>query len=152
MHSRLDGDRGMPPCPAQMVGRSKETRPISAFLTDLSSFLLNQKCVLTNIVVPVNPICPCLVSPGGRKISVSPKPNTIIKVSRVAEEADCSVCTFQGSSQVCKPKQLTLANAANVSLEFTCPQPQDVFAVEINRKIGGTITDIRRMNVSNSFD
>lgn len=67
---------------------------------------------------------------------VSPTPDTIIRISRVEEELDCSVCENRGSNQVCNPKLLTLENAANVSVEFTCPQPQDVFTVEIDRRIG----------------
>lgn len=67
---------------------------------------------------------------------VSPKPDTIIRVVRVQEELDCSVCENRASGQVCEPKGLTLKDATNASVEFTCPQPQDVFAVEINREIG----------------
>lgn len=71
---------------------------------------------------------------------MSPNPNTIIKINKVDEEADCSVCRYQGSSQVCNPKRLTLEYTTNASVEFTCLQPQDIFSVEINRKIG-MITD-----------
>lgn len=67
---------------------------------------------------------------------VSSKPNTIIKVIRVKEELDCRVCANGGVVQVCEQKDLTLKDATNTSLEFTCPQPQDAFAVEINREIG----------------
>lgn len=97
--------------------------------------------VLINIIVPINAFCQRIVSPGGRKMSVSPNPNTIIKINRADEEADCSVCEQQGSSQLCNPKHLTLEGSTNTSVEFTCPQPQDAFTVEINREIGTLITD-----------
>ncbi|CAF91039.1 unnamed protein product [Tetraodon nigroviridis] len=77
----------------------------------------------------------CDMCYGGRKVSVNPKPDTIIKIDKVNKEPDCSVCTDRGSSQVCNPKQLTLEEATNALVEFTCPQPQDVFTVEINTKI-----------------
>lgn len=63
-------------------------------------------------------------------------------INRVGQEPDCSVCENEGSSQVCDPRHLTLKDATNASVEFTCPQPQDVFAVEINREIGTTTTDL----------
>lgn len=92
------------------------------------------------MIVPINTFYQRILPAGGRKISVNPKPNTIIKIDRVDEEPECSVCEYRGSSQVCNPKQLDLEDpATNVSVEFTCPQPQDFFTVEINRKIG--ITD-----------
>lgn len=87
--------------------------------------------------------CNCTISPGGRKMSVSPKPDTIITINRVGQETDCSVCENEGSSQKCNQNHLVLKDATNVSVEFTCPQPQDVFAIVINREIGMiTITDL----------
>lgn len=88
----------------------------------------------------MNAFCRHIVSPGGRKVSVGPNPNTIIKISRADGEPDCRVCVHKGSSLPCYPKHLTLDGATNVSVEFTCPQPQDVFTVEVNRKIGVLIT------------
>lgn len=73
---------------------------------------------------------------------VSPNPDTIIRIRRVGQEPDCSVCESKDSGQVCDPNHLTLKEATNASVEFTCPQPQEVFAVEINREIGTTITDL----------
>lgn len=69
-------------------------------------------------------------------MSVTPDPNTIITISRVTEEPDCSVCVNQESKQNCNPKELTLEDPTNTSVEFTCPRPQDVFVVEIKRDIG----------------
>ncbi|KAM9340239.1 CUB domain-containing protein 1 [Symphorus nematophorus] len=72
---------------------------------------------------------------GGRMMSVMPEPNTIIYIRRVTDEPDCSVCENKGSTQNCDPKRLTLKDPTNTSVEFTCPQPQEVFSVEINREI-----------------
>ncbi|XP_037330983.2 CUB domain-containing protein 1 isoform X1 [Pungitius pungitius] len=77
---------------------------------------------------------------GGRMMSVMPDPNTIITISRVSSEPDCSVCLNKGPNQMCKPTQLTLKDPYNTTVEFTCPQPQHVFAVEINREIDCTET------------
>lgn len=74
-------------------------------------------------------------------MSVSPNPDTIIKIKRVGQGPDCSVCKNEGSSQQCNPNSLALEDGTNTSVEFTCPRPQDVFAVEINREIGTIITD-----------
>lgn len=71
-------------------------------------------------------------------MSVTPDPNTIVIISRVTKEPDCSVCVDQAPKQKCNPQTLRLAVPQNTSVEFTCPRPQDVFTVEINRKIGMT--------------
>lgn len=69
-------------------------------------------------------------------MSIVPDPNTIIIISRVTTEPDCSVCENKGPKQKCKPNVLTLRDPGDTTVEFTCPQPQDVFTVEINREIG----------------
>lgn len=79
-------------------------------------------------------------------MSVSPNPDTIIRIQRVGQEPDCSVCENKDSGQVCDPKHLTLKDATNASVEFTCPQPQEVFAVEINREIGTRKTDFSELS------
>ncbi|XP_028255224.1 CUB domain-containing protein 1 [Parambassis ranga] len=71
----------------------------------------------------------------GRIMSVTPDPNTILIISRVSKEPDCSVCVDQAPKQKCNPQTLKLTVPQNTSVEFTCPRPQDVFTVEINRKI-----------------
>ncbi|XP_041811381.1 CUB domain-containing protein 1 [Chelmon rostratus] len=75
---------------------------------------------------------------GGRMMSVTPDPNTIISISRVTSEPDCSVCEKKAPEQTCNTQRLTLKDPTNTSVEFTCPQPQDVFSVEINREIDCT--------------
>ncbi|XP_068189600.1 CUB domain-containing protein 1 [Antennarius striatus] len=72
---------------------------------------------------------------GGRMMSVTPDPDTIVMFTRVAEEPDCSVCENTEPKQTCNPRHLTLTTASNTSVEFTCPRPQDVFTVEVNKEI-----------------
>lgn len=67
-------------------------------------------------------------------MSVTPDPNTIIIISNATAEPDCSVCVTVESEQHCSSSYLKFKDIS--SLEFTCPQPQDVFNVEINREIG----------------
>ncbi|KAM8839979.1 CUB domain-containing protein 1 [Spinachia spinachia] len=77
---------------------------------------------------------------GGKMMSVMPDPDTIITISSVSSEPDCSVCMNEEPNQICKPTQLKLKDPFNTTVEFTCPQPQDLFAVEINREIDCTGT------------
>uniref|UniRef100_A0A674BR97 CUB domain containing protein 1 n=1 Tax=Salmo trutta TaxID=8032 RepID=A0A674BR97_SALTR len=71
-------------------------------------------------------------------ISVTPEPDTIVTISRNTKAKECSVCVGEGPT--CNPKELVLRAARNTSVKFTCPQPQDVFSVEINREIEITCT------------
>ncbi|XP_031151808.1 CUB domain-containing protein 1 isoform X1 [Sander lucioperca] len=75
---------------------------------------------------------------GGRMMPVLPDPNTVITISRVPSDIDCSVCEKKEPTSICKPTQLILRDPRHTTVEFTCPQPQDVFSVEINRKIDCT--------------
>ncbi|XP_054620617.1 CUB domain-containing protein 1-like [Dunckerocampus dactyliophorus] len=76
----------------------------------------------------------------GRMLSVTTDPETIIMISRNSLEPDCSVCVDKPPKQTCNPKILTLRESRNTSVEFTCPRPEDVFNVEINREIDCTAT------------
>lgn len=69
-------------------------------------------------------------------MSVMPDPDTIITIRRLSSEPDCSVCMNKEPNQICNRKYLTLKDPYNTTVEFTCPRPQDVFTVEINREIG----------------
>lgn len=77
---------------------------------------------------------------GGRMMSVTPDPDTIISITRMTDEPDCSVCKNEGPNRICNLQQLILRDPTNTSVEFTCPRPQDVFNVEINREIDCTET------------
>lgn len=67
-------------------------------------------------------------------MDVTPDPNTLIIITSTSPEPDCSVCTTVDSKQKCNPRQLRLSDPSSV--EFTCPEPQNVFSVEINRELG----------------
>lgn len=67
-------------------------------------------------------------------MDVTPDPNTLIIITSTTSEPDCSVCVTVDSIQKCNPRQLRLSDPSSV--EFTCPEPQRVFSVEINRELG----------------
>ncbi|KAG7500746.1 hypothetical protein JOB18_028164 [Solea senegalensis] len=75
---------------------------------------------------------------GGRMMSVIPDPSTSIIINRITDEPDCSVCINEPPKPICNSKQLRITEPRNISVEFTCPQPQDIFTVEINREIDCT--------------
>lgn len=68
-------------------------------------------------------------------MSVTPEPKTTIIITRVTSEPDCSVCV-QAAKPTCDPKRVKLTDPGKTSVEFTCPQPQHIYTVEINRAIG----------------
>ncbi|KAL7382244.1 hypothetical protein ABVT39_019415 [Epinephelus coioides] len=74
----------------------------------------------------------------GRMMLVQPDPDTIITISRPTSEPECSVCENKEPTPICKLNSLTLEDPRNTSVEFTCPQPQDLYTVEINREIDCT--------------
>lgn len=62
--------------------------------------------------------------------------STTVVVARDPAEADCEVCSADGSMPDCSPTGKTLTNVANLTLEFGCPKPQDVYSVRIQKHIG----------------
>ncbi|XP_061676391.1 CUB domain-containing protein 1 isoform X2 [Syngnathoides biaculeatus] len=76
----------------------------------------------------------------GRMLSVTPDPETIIIITRDTMDPDCSVCVDKVPKQTCDPKSIILRESRNTSVEFTCPHPEEVFTVEINREIDCTAT------------
>lgn len=68
-------------------------------------------------------------------MSVTPDPKTTIIISRLTSEPDCSVCV-KTPKQTCDPKRQKITDPGKTSVEFTCPRPQDIYSVEINRQIG----------------
>ncbi|XP_035283894.1 CUB domain-containing protein 1 [Anguilla anguilla] len=75
-----------------------------------------------------------------RKMLVAPDIDTAIYIRRVDTGSDCTVCSHEGSNPPKCSESLTLKSTQNVSVDFTCPQPQDTFEVEINRNIVCTET------------
>lgn len=84
-------------------------------------------------------------------MSVVPDAGTIVTISSVSSEPVCSVCENKGSEQKCNLSELTLNDPTNTSVEFTCPRPQDVFIVEINREIGMRVKKKWILTFSNIF-
>lgn len=65
--------------------------------------------------------------------------STTVVVERDPEEPDCEVCSVVGSTPSCSPTEKTLSNVVNVTLEFGCPTPQNVFTVKIKKHIGESL-------------
>lgn len=78
--------------------------------------------------------------PEGRTMVVSVDPGTTVVVSRDPGGLECDVCTADGSTTPdCSPTEKTLTNVDKLSLEFSCPKPQDMYSVKMKKKIGETI-------------
>uniref|UniRef100_A0A665VQK7 CUB domain containing protein 1 n=1 Tax=Echeneis naucrates TaxID=173247 RepID=A0A665VQK7_ECHNA len=73
-------------------------------------------------------------------LAVTPDPNTNIIIIRKNNEPDCTVCMDTGPKQKCNLEFLRITDPRNTSVEFSCPQPQDIYDVEINREIDCTET------------
>ncbi|XP_041638093.1 CUB domain-containing protein 1-like [Cheilinus undulatus] len=76
---------------------------------------------------------------GGRITSVTSDSDTIISISRMSDEPQCDVCVNK-TTRICHSTEISLTDPLNISVEFTCPQPQELFNVEINREIDCTET------------
>lgn len=63
-------------------------------------------------------------------------PGTTVTLAREAEEPDCEVCSVGGPAPDCSPAGKTLTDVANLTLEFSCPNPQNVYSVTIKKHIG----------------
>lgn len=66
---------------------------------------------------------------------------TTVVVKRDPEEPDCEVCSVDGSTPDCSPTEKTLTNVANLTLEFSCLNPQNVYNVMIKKHIGESISN-----------
>lgn len=62
--------------------------------------------------------------------------STTVVIRRDPEAPECDVCSLDGSTPQCATNEKTLTNVNNLSLEFSCLKPQDVYSVEIKKKIG----------------
>ena len=61
-------------------------------------------------------------------------PGVTMVISRKAGRLKCGVCTDKGAT--CSPTKVSLSKAQTAELEFGCPEPQEVFNVRLQRKIG----------------
>uniref|UniRef100_A0A4W4E665 CUB domain containing protein 1a n=1 Tax=Electrophorus electricus TaxID=8005 RepID=A0A4W4E665_ELEEL len=67
---------------------------------------------------------------------VKPEPGTRVIIRRSSEESNCTVCV--GEDPACSKTKI-LSDPQNMTVEFTCPSPQDIFTVEVNRDLGNSI-------------
>lgn len=67
---------------------------------------------------------------------VSVDSSTTVAISHVPGEPECEVCSVDGSTPSCSPTEKTLTSSENLSLEFGCPKPENVYTVKIKKKIG----------------
>lgn len=67
---------------------------------------------------------------------VSVDSSTTVVVSRNPGKPECEVCSPDGSTPNCSPTEKTLTNVDKLSLEFSCPKPQDMYSMKMNKKIG----------------
>uniref|UniRef100_A0A3Q3WW93 Uncharacterized protein n=1 Tax=Mola mola TaxID=94237 RepID=A0A3Q3WW93_MOLML len=63
---------------------------------------------------------------------------TTVVVSRDPQEPECDVCSVDGSTPNCSPTEKTLTNVGNLTLEFSCPKPQNMYSVKIKKSIDCT--------------
>lgn len=62
--------------------------------------------------------------------------HTTVVVSRDVEEPECDVCYVDGATSDCSSTKKTLTNVKNVSLEFSCSNPEKMYSVKIKKNIG----------------
>uniref|UniRef100_UPI003AAE4447 CUB domain-containing protein 1 n=1 Tax=Centroberyx gerrardi TaxID=166262 RepID=UPI003AAE4447 len=74
----------------------------------------------------------------GRTMVITDDPGTTVVFNRDPDKLECNVCS--GDPSTCNPTELTLPDPQKTSLEFSCPQPQEVFSVQIKKKIECTKT------------
>lgn len=72
----------------------------------------------------------------GQTMVVSVDSTTTVAISRAAGEPECEVCSVDGSTRNCSPTEKTLTSVENLSLEFGCPKPENVYTVKIKKSIG----------------
>ncbi|KAK1805272.1 hypothetical protein P4O66_019622 [Electrophorus voltai] len=68
----------------------------------------------------------------GHVLFVKPEPGTRVIIRRSSEESNCTVCV--GEDPACSKTKI-LSDPQNMTVEFTCPSPQDIFTVEVNRDL-----------------
>lgn len=63
-------------------------------------------------------------------------PGVTVVLSRDPGEPECEVCILGGASPDCSSTEKTLKSAEQLSVEFSCMKPQNVFTVKMTTKIG----------------
>ncbi|RVE67108.1 hypothetical protein OJAV_G00114840 [Oryzias javanicus] len=77
---------------------------------------------------------------GSRKMSVNVDQGIVVTIRRTAEEPECDVCEGEGPRQTCDPSYQRLPYNPNTTVEFTCPKPEEIFNMDINRELDCTET------------
>ncbi|XP_018621445.1 CUB domain-containing protein 1 [Scleropages formosus] len=72
----------------------------------------------------------------GRVINITPETNATIILRKEDQSSSCTACSSKNSKPPC-PSPLILKGT---TVEFSCPQPQAVFSVEINKNIDCSAT------------
>lgn len=67
---------------------------------------------------------------------VSVDSSTTVAIRRAPGEPECEVCSVDGSTPNCSPTEKMLTRVENLSLEFGCPKPENVYTVKIQKRIG----------------
>ncbi|XP_061675066.1 CUB domain-containing protein 1-like [Syngnathoides biaculeatus] len=76
--------------------------------------------------------CVVFAVSGFQRVTLTPEPGTTVNISGEAAGSSCKVCS--GARRSCD-KSLLLKGDTPVTMEFTCPRPEDEFMVEIIRDI-----------------
>lgn len=61
---------------------------------------------------------------------------TTVVFSRDPQEPECEVCSVDGSTPNCSPTEKTLTDVRNLTLEFSCLKPQNIYSLKIKKTIG----------------
>lgn len=80
-----------------------------------------------------------LLPEGSRIMPVHLDQDVVVTIHRNAAEPECSVCVGKAPEQTCDPQYQRLTYSPDMSVEFTCPNPQEIFKMDINREIGEDI-------------
>ncbi len=61
---------------------------------------------------------------------------TNVVISRDPKQPECEVCSKADATSDCSPTEKTLTNVKDLTLEFSCLKPEDVYSVKMTKKIG----------------
>lgn len=90
--------------------------------------------------IPLLTITLCLL-PGAQKLTLTAEPGATINIRNNNKVKGCQVCT--GSIiKKCSIESLNSFSGSTVSVELECSRPQDVFSIEIVRRISKCLCDI----------
>ncbi|XP_031608066.2 CUB domain-containing protein 1-like isoform X2 [Oreochromis aureus] len=75
---------------------------------------------------------------GALKLTLTAEPGATINIRNNNQVKGCKVCTGSGNAQRCSIESMNSFNGSTVSVELECSRPQDVFSIEIVRRINCT--------------